>query len=229
MSRRRIASLIVLVCLVGTYLESRVGIRAATQPSTLKCDLEQYKASSGLTAQVEQDMLVISWTGQGGAELRARYALEGGQPTIRDLGIRKAGGTWTILGENLVPEYEVVSGIRRLPNDQGGALQRQGVAITQEVIDKNRWYAFWDAPLLVPGTPQPAAGRGGQTAPAPAAPGVIPLGRGERVYGLPRKPEEIRRASATFNTSSCAVISDGGSLGVKFPGLSMGIFAGDLH
>src|SRR5262245_30009321 len=232
MSRPRIVSLIVLVCLVGTYLESRVGIRAATQPSTLKCDLEQYKASSGLTAQVDLDMLVISWTGQGGAELRARYALKGGQPAIRDVGIRKAGGTWTILGENLVPEYDVVSGIRRLPNDQGGALQRQGIAITQEVIDKNRWYAFWDAPLLIPGTPQAAAGRGGQAAGQPTAatpPGVIPLGRGERVYGLPRKPEEIRRAAAVFNTTSCAVRSDGGSLEVGFPGLSMGIFAGDLR
>src|SRR5215475_13448585 len=234
MNRLRIASLIVIVCLLGIPLTTRVGIRAAASPSAIKCSLEQYKASPGLTAAPDQNGVVISWIGQGGAELRARYGLKGGQPTIRDLGIRKAGVMWTILGENLVPEYDVVSGIRRLPNDQGGALQRQGIAITQEVIDKNRWYAFWDAPLLIPGTPQPAAGRGGQTAtpaaaPAPAAPGVIPLGRGERVYGLPRKPEEIRRASATFNTSSCAVVSDGGSLGVKFPGLSMGIFAGDLH
>jgi hypothetical protein len=42
-----------------------------------------------------------------------------------------------------------------LPNDQSGSLQRLGVPITQEVIDKHRWYAFWGAPLVVPGTPQP--------------------------------------------------------------------------
>jgi hypothetical protein len=234
MTRLRIASLIVIVCLSAIPLTTRVGIRAAASPSAIRCSLEQYKASPGLTAAPDQNGVVISWTGQGGAELHARYAVEEGQPVIRELGIRKPGGAWTVLGENLIPEYHVVSGIRRLPNDQGGALQRQGIAITQEVIDKNRWYAFWDAPLLVPGTPQAAAGRGGQTAapavaPGPTATGVIPLGRGERVYGLPRKPEEIRRASAAFNTSSCAVISDGGSLGVKFPGLSMGIFEGDLR
>src|SRR5499427_6871715 len=232
MNRLRIASLIVIVCLLGIPLTTRVGIRAAVSPSAIKCTLEQYKASPGLTAAPDQNGVVISWTGQGGAELRARYAIEEGQPVIRELGIRKPGGAWTVLGENLIPEYHVVSGIRRLPNDQGGALQRQGIAITQEVIDKNRWYAFWDAPLLVPGTPQANAGRGGQPAAQPAEPtqpGIIPLGRGERVYGLPRKPEEIRRASAVFNTSSCAVRSDGGSLEVKFPGLSMGIFAGDLR
>ena len=180
----------------------------------------------------------MSWTGQAGTELRARYAIDDQQPIIRDLAVRKTGGTWSVLGRNLAPEYHVVSGLRRLPNDQGGALQRLGIQITQEVIDKNRWYAFWDAPLLVPGTPQPAAGRGAPPAPqSEAAPqgrgtalsGVIPLGRGERVYGLPRTPEEIRRATASFATSSCSVATDGGSVEVTFPGLSMGIFSGDLR
>jgi hypothetical protein len=239
MNRLRIASLIVLVCFIAIGIGARPGIRVAAQTSPLKCDLGQYKASPGLTAALEQNQLVIAWTGQGGAELRTRYVIDGGQPTIHDLSVRKPGGAWIVLGENLMPEYHVVSGVRRLPNDQGGALQRLGIQITQEVIDKNRWYAFWDAPLLVPGTPQQSAGRGAQaqTSPAQAAggrgaqppPGVIPLGRGERVYGLPRKPEEIRRTSAVFASSSCSVRTDGGSLEVKFPGLSMGIFTGDLR
>ena len=42
---------------------------------------------------------------------------------------------------------------------------------------------------------------------------------------LPRKPEEIRRADATFNTTGCSVKTDGARLEVTFPGLSMGIFA----
>src|SRR5215472_9050849 len=180
MNRLRIASLIVIVCLLGILLTTRVGIRAAASPSAIKCSLEQYKASPGLTAAPDQNGVIISWTGQGGAELRARYAIEEGQPVIRELGIRKPGGAWSMLGENLIPEYHVVSGIRRLPNDQGGSLERQGIPITQEVIDKNRWYAFWDAPLRVPGTPPAAAGRGGQTTtqqsqlPAATPPGVIP-------------------------------------------------------
>jgi hypothetical protein len=234
MRRRGITSLFVFVSLVAAGLGVRTRVRAAEPPSALQCDMAQYKASPGLTAALDQNVLVVSWTGQGGAELRARYALAGGQPVIHDLAIRKTGGAWTLIGENLTPEYHVVSGIRRLPNDQGGALERQGIPITQEVIDKNRWYAFWDAPLRVPGTPQPQAGRGTPPAPpaaaaAATASGVIPLGRGERVYGLPRKPEEIRRASAVFAASSCAVRSDGVGLAVQFPALSLGIFSGDLR
>jgi len=58
--------------------------------------------------------------------------------------------------------------------------------------------------------------------------GQLPVPAG-RVYGLPRTPQEIRRASASFTTSSCAVKTDGGSLAVSFPGLSMGVFAGSLR
>ena len=38
----------------------------------LNCNLSQYKAAPGLTAAVEQDALVVSWSGQNGADLRAR-------------------------------------------------------------------------------------------------------------------------------------------------------------
>ncbi len=58
---------------------------ATTRAATLAllCDLTQYKPALGLTAAVEQDLLVVSWNGQTGAELRARYAIDGGQPAIR--------------------------------------------------------------------------------------------------------------------------------------------------
>src|SRR6478672_3954635 len=61
----------------------------------MKCDMAQYKAAQGLTAAMEQDVLTVSWTGQNGADLRARYAIDNGQPLIRELSIRKAGGQWT--------------------------------------------------------------------------------------------------------------------------------------
>ena len=115
---------------------------------------------------------------------------------------------WTTIGENLVPEYHVVSGVRRLPNDQGNALRSLGVKITRDVIDQNRWQAFWDAPLRVPGTPDPPAGgragggAGRGAAPEPPAAGEIPL-NGGRVYELPRTPEEIRRSAASFKATSC--------------------------
>src|SRR5713101_6402471 len=65
---------------------------------SLNCNLSQYKAAQGLTAAIEQNMLVVSWTGQNGADLRARYGIDGGQPVVRDLAVKKAGGQWTTLG-----------------------------------------------------------------------------------------------------------------------------------
>src|SRR5262249_10567101 len=119
---------------------------------SLNCNVSQYKAAQGLTAAVEQDSLLVSWTGQNGADLRARYAIDGGQPVVRELAVRKAGGQWTTLGRNLTPEYHVVSGIRRMADDQANPLRAAGVELTEEVISKNRWYAFWDAPLVMPGS-----------------------------------------------------------------------------
>jgi hypothetical protein len=56
---------------------------------SLNCDLSQYKTTQGLTAAVEQDLLVVTWAGQAGSEVRARYAIENGQPLVRDLAVRK--------------------------------------------------------------------------------------------------------------------------------------------
>src|SRR5262249_6321490 len=187
----------------------------------LKCDVSQYKAITGLSANVEQDLLAVSWTGQGGAELRARDAIDGGQPVVRDLAIRRSGGQWTTLGQHLTAEYRVTTGVRRMSEQQAEPLRAAGVQVTPDVITKNRWYAFWDAPLVLPDGPEMQAqraqrGRGAE----PSAP---------RVLGGPRTPSEIRRAAAAVHTASCAVKTDGASLAVTFPGLSMGIFAGSLR
>src|SRR3954470_4191806 len=79
----------------------------------LKCDLSQYKASSGLTAAMEQDLLVVTWSGQAGSELGPGYPIEKAAPVFHDLAVRKQGGQWATLGQNLLPEYHVVSGLRR--------------------------------------------------------------------------------------------------------------------
>ncbi len=189
----------------------------------LKCDLTQYKASAGLTAALDQATLVVTWEGRGGSEVRARYAIDNGQPLIRELAVRKSGGQWTTLGQNLTPEYYVVSGVRRMTTQQGEPLEALGVKITPEVIEKNKWYAFWDAPLVMPAPPA-QGGRGGASATAGGSRGGV-----GRVYGAPRDPNEIRRANATFSASACSVKTDGARLEVTFPGLSMGIFAGSLR
>ena len=195
---------------------------AAADP--LRCDLTRYKATAGLTATIAEDLLVVTWRGDRGAELRARYAIANGQPQVRDLTVRKSSAGWILLGENLKPEYHVVTGVRRMTTQQAAPLRDAGVELTPEVIAKNRWYAFWDAPLFIHpstrasesslGTGQPAAG-----AKPPAS----------RVVGGPRTAGEIRRASASFKTDSCTVSTNGISLEVTFPGLVMGIFGGDLR
>jgi hypothetical protein len=210
---------------------------------SLNCNLSQYKAAPGLTAAVDQDTLVVSWSGQNGADVRARYAIDNGQPVIRELAVKKPAGPWTTLGRNLTPEYHVVTGVRRMADDQANPLRAGGIELTQEVINKHRWYAFWDAPLVMPGSQEMqdeaawrrsqqsqqgggnnAGGRGGRGQ-AQNSDSLVP----NRTLGTPRTPSEIRRADSSFQTTSCSVKTDGASLMVTFPGLSMGIFAGDLQ
>ena len=186
-------------------------VASTTSALGLECDLTQYSASTGLTAAIEQNALVVTWAGQRESEVRARYALENGQPVIRDLAIRKQRGKWATLGHNLSPEYHVVSGVRRMSSDHIGAFQAAGFELTPELTAKNRWYAFHDAPLEVPGR----QGQGGQGA--------------RQLPPLPREPDEVRRADSTFQTTGCSVKTDGASLMVNFPGLSMGIFSGSLQ
>jgi hypothetical protein len=244
---------------------------AAAPADALKCDLAQYKASSGLTANLEQDVLVVSWAGQGGSEMRVRYAIDGGQPVVRELAVRKAGGQWGVLGQNLTPEFSVVSGIRRMSVQQADPLRAAGVVLTPEVVEKNRWYAFWDAPLVMPDGPEmreaaativpraapdpaaPVAERGRGAARGPVGSGFGEPGRGAapaeagrpRVFdpggglpalplagrniGEPRSAADVRRARASFSATSCSVKTDGATIEVTFPGLTMGIFAGDLR
>ena len=144
-------------------------IAANQAAAALTCNLTQYKASTGLTTALEGDLLTVSWNGQGTSQLRARFAIDGGTPTIRDLSVRRGSGEWAMLGQNLTPEYQVTTGIRRMSNDQANAFASLGIDITQEVIDKNRWYAFWDAPLSIPGY-YPATASGGGGAGAQGAP-----------------------------------------------------------
>ena len=192
----------VIALVVATF----TGAVASAGP--LNCDLAQYTEAPGLTASVESDVLSVTWAGAKGADLRMRFVIQGGQPIVRELAIHRQGGAWATLGQDLTPEYHVTSGVRRLSYQQSRPFEGTGAEITQEVIDREKWYVFWDAPLLVPGVTE---------------------GRSPRNWGLPRSPEEIRHMDASFNTSSCSVKTDGARLEVTFPGLSMGIFAGDLR
>jgi hypothetical protein len=106
MNRTRVATAIGLAifALCAAFATVVVATDRAWPAAPMACDLSQYKASPGLTAVIEQDVLVVSWTGQAGAQLRARYGIESSQPIVRELAVRKGGGAWVTLGLDLRPE-----------------------------------------------------------------------------------------------------------------------------
>ncbi len=114
-----------LVAIVSTGAVIVAGGTTPIPADALACDMAQYKSRSGLTAAMDQNVLTVAWNGQNGSEMRTRYAVDGGQPVVRDLAVRKAGGAWVTLGQNLTPEYHVVSGIRRMSTQQAD-LARDG-------------------------------------------------------------------------------------------------------
>jgi hypothetical protein len=146
-------------------------IAASQAAAPLTCNLTQYKASTGLTSALEGGLLTVSWNGQGTSQLRARFAIDNGTPTIRDLSVRRGGsGEWAMLGQNLTPEYQVTTGLRRMSNDQANAFASLGIDVTQEVIAAPL-NAFW-TPFSIPGYRRRRA-RGG----ARGAAGVGPAAR----------------------------------------------------
>jgi hypothetical protein len=170
----------------------------------MNCDMQHYKAADGLKAENRNGALQLTWQGERGEELRAAFTIRGGQPTVTELAARPREGAWKVLGQNLTPEFEVTSGVRRMSEQQLAPLRELKTPLTPELIEREKWNAFWDAPLMVPGRPNSN-------------------------MDLPRKPEEIRRAWATYHASGCQVTTDGARIEVLFPGLELGIFSGSLQ
>jgi hypothetical protein len=181
-----------------------IAFSASAFGQSLNCDMHEYKPLDGITAEIKSGSIELVWQGARGQELRAAFSIRAGQPTIAELAVRKSGASWTSLGRNLIPEYEVTSGKRRLSEQQMAPLRALGIKLTPEVIEREKWNAFWDAPLMVPGAPNTN-------------------------LDLPRRPEEIRRTWASFHTNGCSVKSDGARIELEFPGVSMGIFSGNLR
>jgi hypothetical protein len=170
----------------------------------LTCDLGGYKPQEGLQAQIRSGTLEASWTGERREQLRAQFTIRGGQPLVQELAARKSGGNWIVLGQNLTPEFEITSGVRRLSEQQIAPLRELNVALTPDVVEREKWNTFWDAPLMVPG-------------------------RNGTNLDLPRKPEEIRKVWAKYQSTGCQVKTEGARLEVNFPGFDAGIFTGSLR
>ncbi len=180
-------------------------------------NMAEYKVLPGLQVQVADRVLTVTWDGEKNDEIRMRLAVDAGTPMIREIALRHEGGTWNTLATNLLPEFHVVSGLRRMTDQQFQPLKDLGVKITPQILDQDRWEAFWDAPLRVPGNEEAHHGA------TPPADGIA------NQPGLPRKPEEIRRSSASFDVQSCSVKTDGKRLEISFPGLQLGVFSGGLQ
>src|SRR5262245_38574252 len=98
------------VCLSGiaaaamsTAFFSSAGVEvvgAVPLADAVTCDMAQYRASPGFTVAMDQHVLTVAWIGQNGSEMRTRYAIDAGQPMVRELAVRKAGGPWVTLGQN---------------------------------------------------------------------------------------------------------------------------------
>ncbi|OLE83140.1 MAG: hypothetical protein AUF76_07255 [Acidobacteria bacterium 13_1_20CM_2_65_9] len=225
-------------------------VAPALHAAPLTCNLTDYKAAPGLTAKTGEDALAVTWDGENGAELRMRLAIDGGTPTIRELAIRRKGGPWSTLATNVTPEFRVVSGLRRVTSQQlrPDSLAALGVKITPEILDayqheetrgdewiklalrdggltaetieRIKWEAFWDAPLYLEGSSE---------RPPTHATSIPPMGGIFNQPGLPRRPEEITRATATYRAQGCEVKTNGARLEISFPGLEVGVFSGRLQ
>ncbi len=195
---------------LGTWIACVAALPLCADP--LQCDLSGYKSAAGLAAMMAGDALTVTWEGDKQQELRLRLGIEQGTPTIRELAVHRKGAAWAVLAANATPEFRVVSGVRRMSGQQLEPLQHLGVKITPELIDQDKWDAFWDAPLDVPGLPLGGRGPGGNLPP-----------------DLPRSPSEIHRAEASYHAGSCQVKTSGQRIEIAFPGVELGVFSGRLQ
>jgi len=190
-----------LMKLVGLWLcLSLVSSVAAAE--SLDCNLKGYKAVEGIKAEASPQAVTVTWSGEGGQQLRAQFGIQSGQPLVKELAARNSGGQWVVLGKDLQPDFQVTTGRRRISNTQRKLLQVQGND-TPEQENIRKWNTFWDAPLQVPG--------GGDTT------------------DLPRKPEEIHRAGVSYQSNGCEVTSEGARVSISFNGLTLGQFSGTLQ
>ena len=175
---------------------------AAAEP--LRCDLSGYESQDGLSAAMERGNLDVRWDGERGNKLRLVLGVDGGKPVIRQVDAGTSTSGAATLARDLSPEFHVTAGVRRISEQQLNPIRQLGREITPEVIEKEKWKVFWDAPLSVPGLA-----------------GVN--------LDLPRQESEIRRAAVAYNTTGCTVRTDGARLVVSFDGLQLGIFSGRLE
>lgn len=181
-------------------------------------NLDDYEPLEGLTADLENNILTIAWDGEDETKLRIRFTISEMIPLIKDIAVKESFNQWETLATDVTPYYHIVSGVRRVTQQQTEPLTENGVELTEKVLNEIKWDAFWDAPLYVSDEP---VRRRATSIPAADAFANHP--------GMPRTQDEITRTDATFKTTQCKVVSNGLHLEVIFTGFEAGIFSGTLH
>jgi len=192
-------------------------IAAPPPAAPVSCDMSKYKPASGLTATAAPGGVAITWNGDTGEEVRLRLIIADGTPQIDELAVRRAGGAWAPVARHARPDFHIVSGLRRITNQQLDPLAGIGIPITKAIVDKYKWEAFWDAPLNIPG------GESAHNNTTPPQRGVLDQ------PGLPRDPKEVEHAAAVWHVTSCSVATNGARLEIAFPGVDLGVFSGRLQ
>ena len=195
-----------------------LNVTTPIQADSINCDLSAYQAQPGLTATVADETLTVTWEGDRNNELRIRFRIDQGTPTIHELAVRPASGSWRVLATELTPEFCIVSGLRRVTQQQTEPLVELGVPLTAEKLNEIKWEAFWDAPLYLEDEPPLSHGS--------SIPAAEPFANHP---GMPRRPDEVVRATARYQATGCTVRTNGARLEITFPGARAGIFAGDLQ
>src|SRR5215471_3734956 len=155
------------------------------------CTMSEYKASRGMSAAAINNGLTITWDGDKNQEIRVRLTINNSTPTIQELSVRHKGRSWGTLASNVTPEFSFVSGIRRIDRETKEGLEENGIKeITPKVYEKYKWDPFWDAPLNIPGSED-----------------------ARQTLGLPRKPEEVKRGTATYHANGGIFLCQRGSRG----------------
>ena len=97
---------------------------AAASADPLTCNLADYRPAPGLTAATANDALTVTWDGDTGQQVRLRMTVMSGVPTIAELAVRPQRGDWKVVATGVTPEYRVVSGVRRVTEQQLQPLRR---------------------------------------------------------------------------------------------------------
>ena len=190
---------------------------SAAWADPLTCTVAGYRAADGLSAAVANDALTATWDGDQGQEVRMRMIVASGVPTIQELAVRPRGNGWRTIASGLTPDFRVVTGLRRVTEQQLQPLRQLKTEITPALVDSIKWDAFWDAPLNLEALEDTRMN-------------AIPPPKGvANQAGLPRKPEEVARASATFASRGCEIKTNGARLEISFDGAQLGVFAGRLQ